>query len=147
MWGKNTNKAKNSLMSAFYSLTLLLRKIHLGTLRHVIIQTKEIICCTLLWLRYTVQRACIGQHCFFNSHPGRGLRPVQCLWGSHFYQAEKGWWHLLIAAASFEDTGRKMCLKTQRGQIENGIQRGYISPRAKTPGVNECRIFRDCLLE
>lgn len=36
---------------------------------------------------------------------------------------------------------------TQRGEIENGIQHGYISSHTKMPGVNECRIIRDWRLE
>lgn len=94
-------------MSSFYKLALLLRKIHLGTLRHIIIQTEEIISYVLLRLRYTVLRPRIGQHCFFNYHLGRGLRPAQTLQGSHFHPAEKGWWHLLIAAASLRIQGGK----------------------------------------
>lgn len=36
--GEKTPTKQNSLMSSFYRLTLLLRKIHLGTLGHIIIQ-------------------------------------------------------------------------------------------------------------
>lgn len=46
---------------------------------------------------------------------------MQGLGGSHFNLAEKGWWHLLIAAASLRIQGGNVS-KNTAGRIENHIQ-------------------------